>query len=518
MAKLFIDNFQRGLIKNYGGALNASQRGRQGEYQRTSGIDLFRQGFEGMPTPAQIFNTSTITGANFTSHIRAAVADPVTADHVYLLLGGLDGVAPRIERLVTGAYSTTGSRVIAADAGDDFTPLPSGTGFWGEDIILYNVSGTNRIFYSWNDSDDGDVGTGTLAGTPTYDDDYMSTVATGGVKLQGNVPHRMIEGPDRNLWITNGRYVSRYDGSTATFTQAAYDAGPGWITTDVRVWRSLLVISSINTGASYLLRNSLSRSRVCIWNTTDPGLGTVYEISAGHISAVFIGPDGSLYAFTSKVGDLGQLRRLEGGEFLIKKEWQQALYGTIPQPNSVDNYRGLICWVPGDSLSTFVLAYDPVFDALHVPFIAFDGTNATTSMGILKNIDANNLWVGILFGSTYELANLNGSSGYGSVARDLRTRLYELPYNSTIKAFRFYFSQLAASAQAQFSFFANYNTLSIGGSDDLLNLTLDNTTYGAISEYELARTMPNISSFYMNLRLTGQVSVRAIEIEYSPSR
>ena len=66
MAKLFIDNFQRGLIKNYGGALNASQRGRQGEYQRTSGIDLFRQGFEGMPTPAQIFNTSTITGANFT--------------------------------------------------------------------------------------------------------------------------------------------------------------------------------------------------------------------------------------------------------------------------------------------------------------------------------------------------------------------------------------------------------------------------------------------------------------------
>ena len=77
----------KGLVKDYTGANSAAVQGEEFEYSRTNGIDLFRQGFVGHITPAQIFSSpAAITNANINSHIRAMENDPGNDDQ-YLLLG-----------------------------------------------------------------------------------------------------------------------------------------------------------------------------------------------------------------------------------------------------------------------------------------------------------------------------------------------------------------------------------------------------------------------------------------------
>ena len=510
---IVFSNPLKGLTKDYTGALTAAVSGEEFEYSRTNGVDPFRQGFVGHISPAQIFNSpSPITDANINSHIRAMVNDSGNS-YQYLLLGGLSGVAPRVERLQSGVYNSTAAHAIVATGGN-FTTIPSGTGFWGEDIITYHVSGTARVFFTFNTSTVGEMGTGTIgAGAPTYDDDFLSTHASG-FALQVNVPHKLVVGPDKVLYVTNGRYLSSYNGDTDTVLQAAYDMGPGWIITDARVVSSLLVISAVNTGSTYRLVNFSAGSRICFWNTAEPGLGEVYEIPDGHVSSLFIDENTGIYAFTSKVGDIQRLRRFEDGKWKIIKEWQSSLYGTIPQPNSVDSYRGLLVWIPGDSAGSFCLAYDPKFDALHLPYFCNDGTNDATSMGVLKNSDSNNLTISMLSSGTYELARLNGSSGYAS-NRDFRTNLVRLPYRSNIIGFKLFFSQMASGSSATFSLFEGYDTMSVGGADDLLNLALTQAADGTIEEHIVDRSIADVSSFYMNFRLSGQISVIAVLVYYT---
>ena len=498
--------------------ISASQETKSNQYAFSNGIDLYRAGRKGHITPAQIFNQGPITDAssNINSVPRAAVVDITqTPPYIFTILGGLAGTAPRVVRILSGAYDS--HQVVTADAGDNFTTLPA-TGFWGEDIILYKVGAVTFVFYSWNDSDDGDVGQATLAGV--YNDDYMSTVAASGTKLVGAVPHRMVEGADKNLYITNGRYVAQFDGATGangTLNATKYDSGVGWINVDVRRFGDLLVIAAIKSGSSYSAYNFYSECRVCFWNMTEPGLGLVKEINDNYLSAIFATPNNELFAFTRGKNDTTKIHEFTGSGFRLIWEGLVGTYGTPPDPRSIEYYKGLICWVPQNAQSSFVLALDPETKGVHIPFIVNDGTNNVTasSAGVLRNIDVGKLYVGGLFSSSYKLVWLTATStGFASSA-DLRTQLYSLPFGSTIKKFKVFFSQMVSGSQAQFSLFTNYTASSVGtAGTDLWNETLDFTTYGALNEYEFAKTIPNVSSFYLNVRVTGQISVRAIVVEY----
>jgi hypothetical protein len=181
-------------------------------------------------------------------------------------------------------------------------------------------------------------------------------------------------------------------------------------------------------------------------------------------------------------------------------------------------YQGNLCWIPGDSNGSSVLAFNNG-GGLHWPFVVNDGTNDCTSAALLKNFTGNNLYVGGLFAGTYKVKYANGTAAYGTTARDLRTRLYLLPYRANIKKVTAYFSQMASGSSAQLSLFKNYVTSSIGTANvDFLNKTLSYTANGALTEFEINKEINKVSAFYMNVRVTGQISIPRIEVEFEPSK
>lgn len=93
----------------------------------------------------------------------------------------------------------------------------TGTGVEAEDIINYQISGVDYMFYSWNDNTDGDVGR-LITNGDTFDDDFMSTVPTGKAVLDKDETHPMVIGDDDNLYIGNGNILAKYDGPNNTYT------------------------------------------------------------------------------------------------------------------------------------------------------------------------------------------------------------------------------------------------------------------------------------------------------------
>lgn len=522
MPQIVIKNLSGGIITDFA-SNNKAVEGREGQYTKTSGIDLYRPNFQGHISPAQVFSSGGITDAtpNINSLPLAQTVD-ITQNppYVFFMLSGLSGTAPRVVRVLNDAYDS--HQVISAHGGHNFTTIPTaGTGTWGEDVALYPVGSTNYIFYSWNDSSDGDVGRATLAGI--YDDDFMSTVAASGAALTTNVPHRLVEGPDKILYITNGRYVASFDGATGangTFNATAYDLGAGWIATDLRVEKNYLVISAVRT-SSFNYYTFFGKSKVCYWIPGEAGLGIVYDIQDSFVSAIYKYQD-TMIAFTTGKDKTTKLIPIGTDKPLV--QFRSTIYGLPPKPNSIDVYNGNLVWIPGDAFGDYIMQLNPQ-GGLHLPYIINDGTNdsSQTSGGLLKNYQSNNLYVGGVFSGVYKVRYLDGLGGYAST-KDLRTRLFRIPYKSVINKVKVYISQMESGSSATFSLFRNYvaSSISTVGTDFLAGATpsqtISYTSNGSLSEYEIPCAIHSTSAFYMNIRVSGQISIAEIVVEYETLR
>jgi len=136
-----------------------------------------------------------------------------------MLLSGIllsDGKAYAVGGALLHQITTISGAITKVNS---FPYTVAGTGVVVKDIIEYNVSGTKRLFYSWYDTTDGEVGTMTTDGSSTYtavDPDFMSTVPTGGAVLAKNEDMPMIEGSNGRLYIGVGKNLHEYYGNTDT--------------------------------------------------------------------------------------------------------------------------------------------------------------------------------------------------------------------------------------------------------------------------------------------------------------
>lgn len=148
----------------------------------------------------------------------------------------------------------------------------------GEDVAYYQ----GNVFYSYNHSGSaGDIGKNTL--DTTFDDDYMSTVPTGATTLVGGVPHQMIVGGDDILYIANGRYVAKFDGTT--FVNQALDLPTNDVVTSLAWNNNQLYISTISMLPSNVGGNQIESS-IYLWDTTSPSWS--YQLKVyGNIGALY---------------------------------------------------------------------------------------------------------------------------------------------------------------------------------------------------------------------------------------
>jgi hypothetical protein len=499
---------------------------RENQYTKSTGISLLHDTFFGHIAPAHVTNNVTVdTTPKINSTIRAGTIYPGSANpDAYLISGGLSGVAPRIVTSNATTNTVSAFNAITAHGGHNFTTLPAGTGMWGEDVIIYraNVTSTSTtsLFYFWNDNADGDIGRFDLAST--YDDDWGSTVPTGAAVLTKDVPHKVVEGKDFVLYITNGQYIATYDGNTGangTLNTQALNIGAGWVASSIAVFGDYIAITASKVGgAAYSAFNFEGDSKVLLWKgyASDPEF--VYGIADSFAGCIYALD--TLYVWTKGTGTMAKLWSFDGQKFNKILDIPIS-YNSVPQQNQVAYLKDFLWWVlPGNDANIY--CYGPMSSSvrgLHVSGYIHDGTNEASDIGFIENFDQTKLYTSGLFNATYKMVYASGGSVYKTGAY-FRTRLIGLPYKSKITKFRIYFSQFGTGASVTLSLFKNYNAQSVGGATDLLNRTLTRTALGAVYEYSFDQEITDVDSFYMvvtfnHAAITNAAAIiRRIEVYY----
>lgn len=150
----------------------------------------------------------------------------------------------------TSAFAIGGGRVHKIDSIATGTPTINETAPFPHDIdhshaseeaddcVVYYTGTTKRLFYSFNDATDWDVGIYNFV-ADTFDDDFMSTAPAsplaGPYLTEGaGFPHPIEVGDDDIAYIGDRNFVHAYDGqtgATGTFSPAVLTLPVGWVIT-----------------------------------------------------------------------------------------------------------------------------------------------------------------------------------------------------------------------------------------------------------------------------------------------
>jgi hypothetical protein len=273
----------------------------------------------------------------------------------------------------------------------------SHTTFVGSDVITYSISGTDYVFYSWNDGTDGGVGRLTPSG-PTFEDDYLLASATGGAVLNKDYPHPMIVSNfNDTLYIANGPNIVAYDGPTNTAATLAFQAPNGYIITSFAETANYLVVFCSTKQTS---DNEPGKSLALFWDRSGPRSTYSYDLKCSYVNGAF--------SFKGSVGIFGQRPTLarnrsfmmifNGTEFDTVKSFREK----IPGHGGVTVMDEMILFNAGflDSGTSRIYSYGKLVDG-------FD--NSLNMIGSILGVDSE----GVMFAtstSTY-IASAGTTSG-----------------------------------------------------------------------------------------------------------
>jgi len=300
------------------------------------GVNPFKNVGALMPCdgPQNLTNYATVTAA-----ITGAATDGY---YVYGI-----GSDAKIQRAIrsTAVISTTGWPVsITAHAGHN-TPV-------GEDIIIYNQGGTDYAFYSWSDNTDGDVGRFNL--DATFDDDYMSTVPSGGAVLSTKNYHPMIVALNR-LFIGDGNKLHQL--INTTYSASKLELPTGYIITSFSLLDSYLIIYAHRQRGTTVERFNAT---AFIWDFVSPTWDREIPLDDEYVYCGFTwkGIPGcitsgtkNLYSFAS---NLTKLKLFDGQKFNIVEAIKEHI---IPVKNGVTTNENYLLFMASDAVSSTIFCY-----------------------------------------------------------------------------------------------------------------------------------------------------------------
>ena len=363
------DDWLKGLLSQHTSpAGNGTEEVGDG-FARMSAVNPYR--FPGYLSPG--FAPDTATNASVVS--GTIVAGVVSNLSAYLVGGDkIYTYTISTNTLASPATATIGNNLAGGGHSGD-------TGFTASDAVLYTVSGTEYMFYSWNDNDDGDIGTFDLSST--FVDNYWTNTA-GAAALNKDYPHPMIVGDDNILYIGNGKDLASLQ-SNGTDNNSALDLPEGYIITSFSKTPTHLVIYAYTNNAN----SSLYRSKATafFWDYRSESFDFIYELSGNKVDGGFTW-NGVPCCFVEGRG-------FDGGSSLITRlmVFMNGTYqpitkysGIAPTKNGIEVTNESIIWQAGGKIYQYGSPFDGLQDTLNEI-----GNCTGTSSGLLSNYFTNQL-------------------------------------------------------------------------------------------------------------------------------
>jgi len=319
----------------------------------------------------------------------------------------------------TVAYSVGGTKIHKLTLSTDTLTTPTTfpytvsahgghTGLVMQDCLIYYVGTTKYLFYSWSDSGGGDIGRYDLA--TTFDDDYMSTVATGGGEFYTTYPHPMVIGADNVLYIADGKDLAGYDGSDDTFNHSVLDLPSDYIITSFAKTENFLVVYAYRNMAG----NAQNRGQATafFWDYASDSFTYAYDLPGNYVNGGFEykGTVGCFvygrYHPTYTDSAPTQLMLFTGGKF----ESLLTFPDTMPGHNGVETMGNMLYWNSGG----IIYSYGELFRGFTTAINKITQATGTTNYGFLKDLGSNKLYCST--GTTTSGGYETFSGGYNSSA------------------------------------------------------------------------------------------------------
>ena len=408
------DDWLKGLLPHYSSNGTGTRIGDGLSY--ASAVDPLRD--PGYLLPG--FRPATVTNSNATdSLLKNGVVNGQTA----YIVGGTK-LHSMNATTNTVANSSPWPHTIAAHGGH------SGVG--AEDVILYRLTTTKYLFYSWNNSADGDIGRFDLSST--FDDDYASTAATGGAVLNKDYPHPMVVGDDGVLYIANGNVLAALDGRTdsaGAFEAAALDLPTEYVITSFAKAPSRLVIyAQRQNGSSALYRGEAT---AFFWDYVSSSFDLAIDLPGAGVNGGFVyngipgcfveGHMGSTLSHQSK------LVLYDGARFREIVSFNNS----IPGHGGVDVSTNAIRWYTEGFVFRWGSPYQGIADQALNVIANISAAQDTASKSMLRNfffgslIVSNNINGGLLDISTNFAAAAFAYTGLKQLPPHLRDR-YQIAF------------------------------------------------------------------------------------------
>lgn len=260
----------------------------------------------------------------------------------------------------------------------------------GQEVIEYYIGSTKYLFYSWYDSNDGDVGRHDL--NLTFDDDWMSTSPTNATVL-GKNKHPMIVGSDDILYIGDGNVLHSFDGQTGALgtldlNGVALTLPKNFVITSFSKLSNYLVIygyRDISTSGT----NYRSECTAYFWDYVSEDPTLVYPLVGDYVSAGFE-YRGTVGCFTSgkssSANSTTQLRCLlysNGGFTPIIQ-----IDGDMVENGGVEITGNVINFLSGSDIYQYGSPYIGLGDKTLTKILSGSGTGTG---GLLRNFNGNTL-------------------------------------------------------------------------------------------------------------------------------
>lgn len=500
-------------------------KGKEGQLGYVVGMDPYR--FPGVicPGPAMtdsLTNISSVT-TNVRKFLRRTLVESGAENRKIYALGG-----SQINEIDPDVVSTTAPFPKTVDHGHANEMI--------SDAIMYQLNSAWRMFYTFNDETDSDMG---MFDFSTFDDDYLSTVPTNAALLgtvaggSGMHPHSLAVGDNNILYIANGSVLDQLDGraATAVYTAAKIDTRLGNIIKDHLAYKGFhwigTKIINATTGLDFSNVHVFSRTgsaAVYIWNYISSNFEDVIPLTGDSDILKMEIYNGIPYILTKTYEGFVRLRKWNGREFEQVVDLATDTKNEFPWGGTF-RYHNLLCWISASSGEVICHGRPSPEQPVATNSIWKVSDNAISAIiEVAENAPNSGTYYVADNEASLRIKKLSISSagGFGAGAAQVRSLVYDLPWGSRLHWIKLYFPTFTYTGATRTMIVAV--SLNRSSSYTTAEAVDFDTVEGAGYRY-IPFNQNNVSSFQLRLTYSGNIAAAQpcimpakIEIGYSIPR